>query len=511
MSMKKNSKILISAIAVYLLLLWILYAQESSAGNASFSSFGDAVWYSLITITTVGYGDVTPVTAVGKLIGVLFALCSIGILTALIGIGLRLIGSQIIPQLRLLRRRRRPWYIFNDANEDSSALADAIRQKNPNSVIIFLSDRATSLISDAVRLSVPYEKLLNRLAGQKDVSLFFMGEDPWQNYSQSLYAAERGFSVYCMTDSDADEAPQSLHLFALPDALSRCYWQTHPLKKTESLVVLIGCGRYGSALLERALLTNVFEAGRNTVYHVFGDSLHFQTTHSVLVEALTTESSGGDHLVFHREDWSENRALILQADRIILCTDFDEENLRLYATLKKWYVLQGTLHVRLGETIPGILSFGGREEILTPEFVIKDAVNRRAVLMNDLYNAGADDPTPWNELSAFHKQSNIAAADHLMVKVRYLLDDDSLTELTGETCRQAYARYRELYAEKEALFQEMEHRRWVRFSQMFNWQYAPVRDNSLRLHPLLIPFEQLPADEKKKDDFAWEMLGKLDL
>ena len=334
MPMKKNSKILISAIAVYLLLLWILYAQESSAGNASFASFGDAVWYSLITITTVGYGDVTPVTAVGKTIGVLFALCSIGILTALIGIGLRLIGSQIIPQLRLLRRRRRPWFIFNEENEDSSALADAIRQENPNSVIIFLSDRATSLISDAVRLSVPYEILLDRLAGRKDVSLFFMGEDPWQNYSKSLYAAEHGFSVYCMTDSDAGGAPQALHLFALPDALSRCYWQTHPLKKTESLIVLIGCGRYGSALLERALLTNVFEADRNTVYHVFGDVVHFQTKHSVLVEALAAESSGEDRLVFHREDWSENRDLILQADRIILCTDCDEENLSLYATQK---------------------------------------------------------------------------------------------------------------------------------------------------------------------------------
>jgi hypothetical protein len=55
----------------------------------------------------------------------------------------------------------------------------------------------------------------------------------------------------------------------------------------------------------------------------------------------------------------------------------------------------------------------------------------------------------------------------------------------------------------------MEHRRWMRFSQMCNWRYAPQRDNALRLHPLLVPFDQLPPEEKKKDDFAWEMLGKL--
>ena len=51
----------------------------------------------------------------------------------------------------------------------------------------------------------------------------------------------------------------------------------------------------------------------------------------------------------------------------------------------------------------------------------------------------------------------------------------------------------------------------MRFSQMYNWTYAPVRDNSRRLHPLLIPFEALPPAEKKKDDFAWELLGKLEL
>ena len=97
------------------------------------------------------------------------------------------------------------------------------------------------------------------------------------------------------------------------------------------------------------------------------------------------------------------------------------------------------------------------------------------------------------------------------MKVRYLLDDDGLTALTEADCRRAYARYRELYPEREELFQEMEHRRWMRFSQMCNWKYAPVRDNSRRLHPLLVPFDALPPAEKKKDDFAWELLGKLEL
>jgi voltage-gated potassium channel len=35
----------------------------------NFSSFGLAVWWALQTVTTVGYGDVVPTTAAGKLIG----------------------------------------------------------------------------------------------------------------------------------------------------------------------------------------------------------------------------------------------------------------------------------------------------------------------------------------------------------------------------------------------------------------------------------------------------------
>ena len=507
--MKKNSRLLFSAGIVYLLLLLLLFKTESSAGNEGFSSFWDAVWYSLVTMTTVGYGDITPVTAGGKLIGIIFALCSIGILTALIGIGLRVIGSRLIPQLRLMSRRRRPWYVFDEENADSASLAAAIRQEVPNCVILFLSGEESGI--EAVRMQIRPELFLERLRGQESVICFFMSDDPWRNFSQALKAAQSGFPVYCMSEADAEDIPRNLHLFQREDALSRFYWQTHPLRKEETCVVLIGCGRFGSALLERALLTNVFPRGRYIRYHVFLDTAGFRFLHSELAAMLSGTDAGEDLLLFHSEDWREARELLRQADRILLAADTDEENLSAYDSLKKWYVTKNSIHVRLSQALPGICSFGTREETLTPEFVIRDSINREAVMMNSLYNAGAAHPTAWEDLSAFHRQSNIAAADHLIVKVRYLLDCDTLTSLTQENCREAYRRYRELYPERAELFQEMEHRRWMRFSQLSNWQYAPVRDNAARLHPLLIPFEALPPEEKKKDDFAWELLSKLEI
>ena len=120
--MKKSARIILGAVALWAVLLVLLVAAESGSPDATILSFGDAVWFSLITMTTVGYGDLSPVTGAGRVLGLIFALCSIGILTALIGLGLRLIGGEFIPRLRLRLRRSRRWYVFDADTPDAAAL-----------------------------------------------------------------------------------------------------------------------------------------------------------------------------------------------------------------------------------------------------------------------------------------------------------------------------------------------------------------------------------------------------
>ncbi len=82
--MKRLKYIGISAASLFLS-LFLLYYFESHHPDSNIKDFSDALWYLVVTITTVGYGDFYPVTALGKIIGLIFILSSLGLLGTLFG------------------------------------------------------------------------------------------------------------------------------------------------------------------------------------------------------------------------------------------------------------------------------------------------------------------------------------------------------------------------------------------------------------------------------------------
>lgn len=54
---------------------------ERDAPGATITSFGNALWWALVTITTVGYGDFTPVTVLGRMIAAGLMVCGIALLS----------------------------------------------------------------------------------------------------------------------------------------------------------------------------------------------------------------------------------------------------------------------------------------------------------------------------------------------------------------------------------------------------------------------------------------------
>lgn len=81
-------KILIFLFFVLLLTIFlgaIMYVLESSA-NPQFSSIPQSIYWAIVTITTVGYGDVAPVTPVGKIISSLIMILGYAIIAVPTGI-----------------------------------------------------------------------------------------------------------------------------------------------------------------------------------------------------------------------------------------------------------------------------------------------------------------------------------------------------------------------------------------------------------------------------------------
>jgi voltage-gated potassium channel len=85
---------LLATLSFLLLLVLIastlMYFVEHETQPAAFSSIPASMWWGIMTITTVGYGDIYPVTAVGKILAAIIAVAGIGgfaMPTAILGAG----------------------------------------------------------------------------------------------------------------------------------------------------------------------------------------------------------------------------------------------------------------------------------------------------------------------------------------------------------------------------------------------------------------------------------------
>lgn len=77
-------KIITGFIVYFILILMLIYVEKDSQQSA-ITDLQNAIWYSIVTLTTVGYGDLFPSTIYGRAIGYIFILSSLGIYGLLIG------------------------------------------------------------------------------------------------------------------------------------------------------------------------------------------------------------------------------------------------------------------------------------------------------------------------------------------------------------------------------------------------------------------------------------------
>jgi len=103
-----KSKISDLAVAFFILFIALIlasslmYYAEHEAQPESFSSIPSSMWWGVITLTTIGYGDVYPITVVGKVIGAGVAILGIAVYAIPTGI----MASAFTEELRKKREHK---------------------------------------------------------------------------------------------------------------------------------------------------------------------------------------------------------------------------------------------------------------------------------------------------------------------------------------------------------------------------------------------------------------------
>lgn len=106
---------------VILMAASFMYLVEFRNPTGDFNSIPKTMWWAIITLTTVGYGDVVPATALGKVIASVVALTGVAFIALPAGI----LGAGFIEEFEKMRN---PSQTSNKNSSPSVSVADEIRK-----------------------------------------------------------------------------------------------------------------------------------------------------------------------------------------------------------------------------------------------------------------------------------------------------------------------------------------------------------------------------------------------
>ena len=84
--MNKLFYLLFASVAVIIFGIFLIYAIESPHENSQINSYLDAAWWTITTVSTVGYGDIVPVTDEGRIVSLVYMIIGITILAIFLSI-----------------------------------------------------------------------------------------------------------------------------------------------------------------------------------------------------------------------------------------------------------------------------------------------------------------------------------------------------------------------------------------------------------------------------------------
>jgi voltage-gated potassium channel len=107
----------------------LMYLVEQDAQPDKFSSIPESMWWALITLTTVGYGDVSPITPLGKIIGAITAIMGVSTVALLTGILANAFANQVSSKRAIFEAEVASALSDGFIDEEETGKIEALRER----------------------------------------------------------------------------------------------------------------------------------------------------------------------------------------------------------------------------------------------------------------------------------------------------------------------------------------------------------------------------------------------
>lgn len=203
---KKRDDLLVALLVIAILLVFfanLMYHIESTAQPGVFTNAFQAMWWGIVTVTGVGYGDIYPVTIAGKIFG--GAIAILGVVTVAIPIGI--LGSAYVEDAaskrlgRIKSIRTSDHIVVCGLNRITASVIADLLSTTDTSRIVLVTQQPNPEIAGVVYVNADWTDInvLRRLSIDRARSCIIMSESfrgPQEEVDQDMIDMRSLFTLY---------------------------------------------------------------------------------------------------------------------------------------------------------------------------------------------------------------------------------------------------------------------------------------------------------------------------
>lgn len=120
--MSKTIYLFIASGLIILLGTFVMYGVESQVPNSKIKTILDALWWCVATVTTVGYGDIVPISNLGRIVALFYMFFGISMLAILMSVITNTFYKRRFEKEEREKREEQLNYLKNQLMERLSAI-----------------------------------------------------------------------------------------------------------------------------------------------------------------------------------------------------------------------------------------------------------------------------------------------------------------------------------------------------------------------------------------------------